>query len=52
MNSMEIYDYLIDSLNLPDNADTQYIADEIYYRLDYSPMYQQINELTNVLQNN
>ena len=52
MNSMEIYDYLVDTLELPDDANTQYIADEIYYRLDYSPMYLQIDELANVLNNN
>ena len=52
MNSMEIYDYLIDNLELPDDANTQYIADEIYYRLDYSPMYHQIDELAHVLKNN
>lgn len=52
MNSMEIYDYLIDNLDLPDDTNTQYIADEIYYRLDYSPMYHQIDELAHVLKNN
>lgn len=52
MNSMEIYDYLIDNLDLPDDANTQYIADEIYYRLDYSPIYRQIDELAHVLKNN
>ena len=49
---MEIYDYLIDNLDLPDDANTQYIADEIYYRLDYSPIYRQIDELAHVLKNN
>ena len=45
MNSMQIYDYLVDNLELPDDENTQAIADEIYFRLDYSPMYNQIESL-------
>lgn len=49
MNSMEIYDYLLDNLELPDDENTQAIADEIYFRLDYLPMYEQIEKLATEL---
>jgi len=49
MNSMQIYDYLVDNLELPDDENTQAIADEIYFRLDYSPMYNQIESLAKEL---
>lgn len=52
MNSMEIMDYLLDNLDLPDDENTQYIADEIYYRLDYTPLYVQIDTLAKVLKDN
>ena len=52
MNSMEIMDYLLDNLKLPDDANTQYIADEIYYQLDYTPIYNQIDTLAEVMKNN
>lgn len=52
MNSMEIMDYLLDNLELPDDANTQYIADEIYYQLDYTPIYKQIETLAEVMKNN
>lgn len=52
MNSMEIMDYLLDNLELPDDANTQYIADEIYYQLDYTPIYNQIDTLAEVMKNN
>ena len=52
MNSMEIMDYLLDNLELPDDANTQYIADEIYYQLDYTPIYNQIDTLAKVMKNN
>ena len=52
MNSMEIMDYLLDNLELPDDANTQYIADEIYYQLDYTPIYKQIDTLAEVMKNN
>lgn len=52
MNSMEIMDYLLDNLDLPDDENTQYIADEIYYRLDYTPLYNQIDSLAKVLKDN
>lgn len=52
MNSMEIMDYLLDNLELPDDANTQYMADEIYYQLDYTPIYKQIDTLAEVMKNN
>ena len=52
MNSMEIMDYLLDNLELPDDANTQYMADEIYYQLDYTPIYNQIETLAEVMKNN
>ena len=52
MNSMEIMDYLLDNLELPDDANTQYMADEIYYQLDYTPIYNQIDTLAEVMKNN
>ena len=52
MNSMEIMDYLLENLELPDDANTQYMADEIYYQLDYTPIYNQIETLAEVMKNN
>ena len=52
MNSMEIMDYLVDSLDMPYDDITQSIADEIYFRLDYSCMYHQIDNLVDELKNN
>ena len=42
---MDIMDYLVEKLDMDHTVETQYIADKMYYRLDYACMYQQIKDL-------